>query len=99
DLVEEHERGCLLLGLLEGLAYARGTQADEHLDELRAGHEEERDVGFAGDRAREQGLPAPRRSEQQHALRDAPAEALIFLRILQEVDDLVQLLDRLVDAG
>ena len=54
DLVQEHERGRLLLGLLEQFADARGAQADEHLDELRTRHEEERDVGFAGDGARKQ---------------------------------------------
>jgi hypothetical protein len=53
DLVEEDQRRRLLLGLLEELADAGGAEADEHLDELRAGHEEERHVGLAGDRARE----------------------------------------------
>ena len=99
DLVQEHQRGRLLLRLLEQLADARGAQADEHLDELRAGHEEERDVRLPGDGASEQRLAASRRTEQQHALRDAPAEPLVLLRVLQEVDDLAELFLRLVDAG
>jgi hypothetical protein len=62
DLVDEHERRRFLLGLLEQLAHARGAQADEHLDELRARHEEERDVGLAGDGTREERLAASRRA-------------------------------------
>ena len=99
DLVQEHQRRCLLLRLLEQLADARGAQADEHLHELRARHEEERDVRLAGDGAREQRLAAPGGSEQQHALGDAAAEPLVLLRVLQEVDDLAELLLRLVHAG
>ena len=90
DLVQEDQRRRLLLRLLEQLADARGAQADEHLHELRARHEEERDVRLAGDRAREQRLAAPGRSEQQHALGDAPAQPLVLLRVLQEVDDLAR---------
>ena len=55
--------------------------------------------GLAGHRAGQERLAAPRRTEQQHALRDAAAQALVLLRVLQEVDDLAELLDRLVDAG
>src|SRR4029450_965390 len=96
DLVEEHERGSLLLGLLEQLADPRGAQANEHLDELGARHEEERHVGLAGDGAGEKGLAASRRTEEQHALRDPAPEPLVLLRVAQELDDLLELLLRLV---
>ena len=98
DLVEEDQRRRLLLRLLEQLADPSGAQPDEHLDELRARHEEERDVRLAGDRAREQGLAAPGRTQQQHALGDAPAEPLVLLRVRQEVDDLAELVLGLVHA-
>ena len=55
-------------------------------------------VGLTGDGAREQRLAAPGRPEQQHALGDAAAEPLVLLRVLQELDDLAELLLRLVDA-
>ena len=35
DLVDEHDAGGVLLPLLEEVADARGTHADEHLDEIR----------------------------------------------------------------
>ena len=44
-------------------------------------------------------LPVPGRSDQQHALGDAAAELLEFLRVLQEVDDLDQVFLGLIDAG
>src|SRR6266566_5180160 len=40
QLVQEHEAGGLLLGLVEQLPDPGRAQADEHLHELRAGHEE-----------------------------------------------------------
>ena len=72
---------------------------DEHLDEVRPGDREERHAGLAGDRAREQRLAGAGRPEEQHALRDPGAERLELLGVLEELLDLLQLLDRLVDAG
>ena len=99
DLVDEDDAGRVLLRLLEHVAHAGRADADEHLDEVGAGDGEERHVGFAGDGAREQRLAGAGRADQQHAARDAPAELLELLRIAQELDDLLQILLRLVDAG
>ena len=44
-------------------------------------------------------LPVPGRADEQHAARDAPAEPLEFLRVAQELDDLLQVFLGLVDAG
>src|SRR5207244_126082 len=67
-------------------------------DEVRAADREKRHVGFAGYRAREQRLAGSGRAHQQYALRDAAAELLEFLRLLEELDDFLQLFFRLVDA-
>ena len=99
DLVDEDDAGRVLLGLLEHVAHAAGADADEHLDEVRAGDGEERHVGLARDRAGDQGLAGAGRADEQHAARNAAAEALEFLRIAQELDDLLQVLLGLVDAG
>src|SRR6202008_2151983 len=99
DLVHEDDAGGFLLGLLEEIAHARGADADEHLDEVRAGDREERHAGLAGDGTREQRLTGARRPVQQHARRDARAERLELLGVLQELLDLVELLYGLVDAG
>ena len=99
DLVDEDDAGRVLLRLLEHVAHAGGADADEHLDEVGAGDREERHLGLAGDGAREQRLAGARRADQQHAARDAPAELLELLRVAQELDDLLQILLGLVDAG
>ena len=99
DLVDEDDAGRVLLGLLEHVADAAGADADEHLDEVRARNGEEGDVGLAGDGAGEQGLAGAGRADQQRALRDLAAEAGELGRVLEELDDLLQLLARLVDAG
>ena len=67
--------GAGLLRLLEEVAHARGADADDRLDELGRGHREERNVGLAGDGAREQRLARSRRAGEQHAVRDPAAEA------------------------
>ena len=99
DLVDEDDAGRVLLALLEHVAHAAGADADEHLDEVGAGDREERHVRLAGDGAGEQRLAGARRADQQHALRDLAAEALELLRVAQELDDLLELLLGLVDAG
>jgi hypothetical protein len=57
-----------------------------------------RDPGLTGHGARQQRLAGARGAVEQDALRDAGAECLELLGVLEELLDLVQLLDRLVDA-
>ena len=99
DLVDEDDAGRVLLRLLEHVAHAAGADADEHFDEVRARDGEEGHVRLARNGAGEQRLAGAGRSDQQHAARNAAAEALELLRIAQEFDDLLQILLRLVDAG
>ena len=99
DLVHEDDAGRVLLGLLEQVAHAAGADADEHLDEVGAGDREERHAGLARDGASQQRLAGAGRPVEQHALRDTGAKRLELLRVLEELFDLVQLFDRLVDAG
>jgi hypothetical protein len=98
DLVDEDDRRRVLARLLEEVAHSRRADADDHLDELRGAHGEERHPGLAGDRLRQQGLPGARRADQQHTLRRAPAQPSVLLRVLQEIHDLDQLVLRFVDA-
>ena len=79
QLVDEDDAGRLLLGLLEEIPHAGRPDADEHLDELRAREEEERDIRLPRDRPREERLAAARRSDDQDALRDAAAQPLVLL--------------------
>ena len=99
DLVDEDQAWRVLLALLEHIAHAARADADEHLDEIGTGDREEGHVGFACDGARQQRLAGAGRADQQHALRDLAAEPLEFLRVAQVLDDLLELLLGLVDAG
>ena len=99
DLVHEDDAGGVLLGLLEEVADAAGADADEHLDEVRAGDREERHAGLTGDGASEQRLTGAWRAVEQDALRDPRAQRLELLGVLEELLDLVQFLDGLVGAG
>jgi len=85
--------------LLEQVSDARCADADEHLDELRAGDGEKWHARFARHSAREEGLAGARRPDKKHALRYAGAEAAVLLRILEELDHFLQLRLGLVDAG
>ena len=80
ELVDEDDAGGLGLGLLEEVADARGAHADEHLDELRAAEAEERHVRLAGDGPGQQRLARARRADEEHALRDSPAEGRVLPR-------------------
>ena len=99
DLVDEDDRRRLFLGALEQVAHARRAHAHEHLDELRAGNREERHARLAGHGLGQQRLAGARRTDQQHAARNLSAELAEALGIREEVADLLELLDRLVNAG
>ena len=99
DLVDEDDARRVALGLVEQVADAARADADEHLDELRAGDAEERHAGLTRDGAGHQGLAGAGRPDQQDAARDARAERVELLRVLQELDDFLELCLGLVDAG
>ena len=99
ELVDEDDARRMAARVLEQLADARGADAGVHLDEVRAAREQERHLGFAGNRSRQQRLAGARRADQQHALRNAAADRREPAGLAQEVDDLLHLFLRLVDAG
>ncbi len=98
DFVDEDDAGRVLLALFEQVANAAGADADEHLDEVRTGDREERNVRFAGDGAGQQSLTGTGRTDQQHAFRNAAAELLKLLRLAQEFDDFLQFFLRFFHA-
>ena len=99
ELVDEDDARRLRLGLAEQIAHARGADADEHLDELRSAQAEKGHLRFAGDGLGQQRLAGARRADEEHALRNAAADVRVFLRMLEELDDLLQLFFGFVDAG
>ena len=99
DLVDEDDARRIALGLVEEVADAAGADADEHLDELRARDREERHAGLARDGTRHQRLAGAGRPDEQNATRDARAEGIELLGVLEELDDFLELGLGLVDAG
>ena len=99
DLVDEQDRRRGVLGGLEEVANARRADADEHLDELAAGNGEERDPRLAGDGPGEERFAGARRAHQQYPLRHAAPEALKAARVFEEVDDFLEILLHLLEAG
>ena len=92
DFVDEDDAGRILLCLFEHVSDTRGADADKHFDEVRTRDREERHIGFARDRTRDQRLAGAGRANQKHAARNPSAEALKFSGIAQELDDLLQIL-------
>ena len=99
NFVDEDDAGGVLFGLFEHIADAGGTDADEHFHEVGARNSKERHICLARDGARQQGLTSTGRAYQQGALGNASTEALEFLRVLQELDNFLQLFLGLVNAG
>ena len=99
DLVDEDDGRRVGLGLLEEVAHAGRTDTDEHLDEVGTGDRVERHARLTGDGAREQGLAGTGLAVEQHALGDLGADREELGRLLEELLDLVELLDRLVAPG
>ena len=99
ELVDEHDARRLGFRLLEQIADPGGADANEHLHEFGTAQAEERHVRFAGDGAGEQRLAGARRADEQHAFRNPAAQVRVLLRVLQELDDLLELLLGFVDAG
>ena len=98
ELVDEDDRRFVLAGDREQPADARGAEAGEHLHERRRRLGEELRAGLVRDRLREQRLARPRRAVQEDPLRHLRAELFELLRVAQELDDLLQLAARVVDA-
>jgi hypothetical protein len=99
DFVDEDDARRVLLGVLEHVANAGRADADEHFDEVGTGNAEERHLGFAGDRLREQGLAGTRDCRPSARPWDAAAELLELRGIAQEIDNFLDLFLGLVATG
>ena len=86
DFIDEDDAGRVFLGLIEHIADTAGADADEHLDEVRAGNTEERHPRFTGDSFGEQGLAGAGRADHQHAAWNFAAQLLELAGIAQKLD-------------
>ena len=98
NLVDEDDGRGSLFGLLEQVAHAAGTHANEHLDKVGAADREERHASLSSHRLGEQGLARSRWSHQQNAMRNLGAHPVVALGIGKKVAHFLQLLDSFVNA-
>ena len=91
DLIDEHNRRGIFLGLLKQVAHAGCAHTDIQLDKVRARDRQEGYARLTRDRAGDQGFTGARRADQQHTLGDARADLHKLLRVFEELDDLLQL--------
>src|SRR5690242_8174520 len=99
DFVDEDDRRRDLPRLGKEFAHPPRTDADDHFDKLRGARAEERNLRFARGGTCEQCLTRTRGAREQNAFRSTSAHPSIFLRIFQEVDNLIDLRFHFVDAG
>jgi hypothetical protein len=90
DLIDEDDTGRLVLGRLEQVPHPRRTNADEHLDELRAADAVVGHAGLTRHGTRQHGLAGAGRPHQQHALEHGRADPPEAFRVRQMIDDLDQ---------
>ena len=88
DLVDEYNARRLFLRLFEEVTHLGCAHTDEHLDEFRAGHGEERNVRFARNGFGQQGFTGTRRAHEQNALWHRRTDLLVAVRIMQILHDL-----------
>ena len=81
----------LFLRISEKWSYTWSTDTYEHFNEVRTGDIEELNSCFARNCSGKQCLTCTGRTIKKNTLRDLRTELLVFLRILQEVNDLLEL--------
>ena len=98
ELVDEDDARRVAARFLEQLADARCADAGVHLDEVGTARRDERHARFSRHRARQQRLAGARRPDEQDAARNPAANGGEPRRVLQEVDDFLNLVLGLVHA-
>src|SRR5690606_36728929 len=91
DLIGKDDTWCVSLTLLEQISDPRSTHTHEHLYEIRTGHREEGASCLTGDCSSKQSFAGPRGTYEKRTLGDPPTDPRASLRILQKIDDLLQL--------
>ena len=96
NLIDEDDAGRVLAALLKHVTDASRTDTDEHFNEVGATDRKEGHLGLASDCFGQKCLTRTRRADHEHTFRNLTANALEFLRILEEIDDLRDLLLSLI---
>src|ERR1700758_3857899 len=87
DFVDKNNAGSIFLSLLKQIAHAARAYAHEHLHKVRTGGGKKWNIRLARNCPSQQELASSRRTDEQHALRNTPAQLLELLRLAQKFDD------------
>ena len=98
DLIDEHDTGCLFLGLLKEVTNLGCTHAHEHLHKFRAGDGEERHICFTGHGLSQHGLAGTGRAYKQHTLGHSCTDFLVLAGVMEIIHDFRQTFLGLVNA-
>ena len=98
NFIYENDAGRMLLGLVKHVPHTAGTNANKHLDEIRARNGEERHACFASDGPRQQSFTGTGRTNHQHAARNLAAQLLELAGVLEKIDQLADFLLGFFDA-
>ena len=99
NLIDKDNAWSFLLGFFKKVTHARGTHTHEHFYKVGTRHREEGHTSLTGHSLRKQCLTRSRRTYQEGTLGNLTAQVGIFLRILQEVHNLLHLLLRSCLSG
>ena len=98
NLIDEHDAGHGLFGLVEQVADTGSAHADVHFHEIRARNRVKRHPRLAGAGTGQQGFTGTRRAHQQNAVGNPCAQGVEFVGALEELHHLLQFLFFLVLA-
>ena len=99
DFVDKDYAGSLFLCLAEQLTHLGSAHAHEHFNEFGAGNGEERYVCFACNGFCKHGFARSGRPHKQNTLRHGSADFFVFARVVEVVDDFLEIFLGLVLAG
>jgi hypothetical protein len=92
NLIDEDDTRLILSCLLEKFAYALGSNTYEHLNEVRGGTLDERDIGLTSDGSSEEGLTRTWSTSEEGTTRNLSTTSIVAFRFLEKVHNLLKFL-------
>jgi hypothetical protein len=89
--VNKYDTGRMLLSLFEQITHPGCSYSDEHFNKIASADRKERYFGLTGHGTSQERFPCPRRANQEHSFGDASAKIFVLLRVLEEINNLLQL--------
>ena len=86
NFIDEDDAGCVFLGVVKHVSNPRGSDSDEHFNEVRPRNREKRHLGLTGDALGQQGFASARRPNQQQTARNTTTQLLEFLRVFEKIN-------------